>query len=95
MCVDYIQLNKATIKNTYHFPRINDLFYQLRGEKLFSKTDLRFGYHQVRIKDEDINKYAFWTTYVHYEYPIVPFGLSNSSATFMCLMNRVFKDFFG
>ena len=73
MCVDYIQLNKATIKNTYHFPRINDLFYQLRGEKLFSKTDLRFGYHQVRIKDEDINMTALNISYGSYEYIVVPF----------------------
>ena len=67
LCIDYIQLNKVTVKNTYPLSRVNDLFDQIRGEKLFSKIDLRSGYHQVRIKDEDIHKTAFRTRYVPYE----------------------------
>ena len=81
------------MKNKYHLPRIDDLFDQMRGEKVFSKIDLRFGYHQVRIKDEDIHKTAFRTRYGHYEFVVVPFGLTNVLATFMCLMNSVFSRY--
>ena len=89
----YQQLNKATIKHKYPFPRIEHLFRQLIGEKVFSKIDLRSGYRQVHIKDEDISKTTFKTRYVHYEYIVVPFGITNSPTNFMCLMNGEFKEF--
>jgi hypothetical protein len=75
LCIDFRQLNKVTVKNKYPLPRIDDLFDQLKDEKLFLKIDLRSGYHQVRIKDEDISKTAFRTRYSHYEFTVVPFGL--------------------
>jgi hypothetical protein len=83
----------VTIKNKYHLPRINDLFDQLKDAKIFSKIDLKSGYHQVRIKDEDINKTAFKTRYGHYEFTVVPFWLSNAPIVFMCLMNGVFREY--
>jgi hypothetical protein len=82
-----------TIKNKYLLPRIDDLFDRLRGAAIFSKIDLRFGYHQVRIKDEDIHKKTFRTRYGHYEFVVVPFGLNNAPTTFMCLMNNVLNMF--
>ena len=81
------------MKNKYPLPRIDDLFDQMRGAKVFSNIDLRSGYHQVRIKDEDIHKTTFKTRYVHYEFVVVPFGLTNAAATFMCLMNIVFSKY--
>jgi hypothetical protein len=93
MCIDFRHLNKVTIKNKYPFPRIDDLFYQLKGERIFSKIDLRSHYHKVRIKEEDINKTTFRTRYGHYEFTVVPFGISNSTAVFMCLMNGVFREY--
>jgi hypothetical protein len=84
-------LRKVTIKNKYPLPRIDDLFDQLRGAQIFSKIDLRSGYHQVRIEEEDINKIAFRTRYGNSEFTVVPFGLLNAPIVFMCLINEVFK----
>ena len=78
LCIDYRKLNKVAVKNKYHLPRIDDLFDQMRGARVFSKIDLRSGYHQVRIKDEDIHKIAFRTRYGNYEFVVVPFGLTTS-----------------
>ena len=75
------------MKNKYPFPRIDGHFDQMRGANVFSKIDIRSGYHQVRIKDEYIYKTPFRTRYGHYEFVVVPFGFTNALATFMCLMN--------
>jgi hypothetical protein len=93
LCIDFRQLNKVTVKNKYPLPRIDDLFDQLKDAKIFSKIDLRSGYHQVTIKEEDINKATFRTRYGHYEFTVLPFGLSNAPAIFMCLMNNVFQEY--
>ena len=90
LCIDFRQLNKVTVKNKYHLPRIDDFFDQLKDAKVFSKIDLRSGYHEVRIKEEDISKTAFTIRYGEYEFTEVPFGLSNAPVVFMCLMNVVF-----
>jgi hypothetical protein len=93
LCIDFRRLNKVIVKNKYPLPRIDDLFYHLKDEKVFSKIDLQYGYHQVRIKDEDINKTTFRTRYGHYEFTVVSFGLSNVPVVFMCLMNGVFRNY--
>jgi hypothetical protein len=93
MCIDFRQLNKVTIKNNYPFPTIDDLFDQLKGARIFSKINLRSSYHQVRIKEKYINKTTFQTKYRHYEFIVMPFGLSNAPTIFMCLMNGVFREY--
>ena len=91
--MDYKQLNKLTVKNKYPIPRIDDLFDQVRGAKVFYKIELRSEYHQIQIKDEDIWKTAFRTHYGHYEFIVLPFGLTNAPATFMRLMHSTFHQF--
>jgi hypothetical protein len=93
MCNDYCELNKVTIKNRYPLPRIHDLLDQLQGVYLFSKIDLRLGYHQVRVNEEDIPKMAFRTCCGHYKVLVMSFGLTNVPAIFMDTMNRVFHDY--
>nr|GEY30888.1 hypothetical protein [Tanacetum cinerariifolium] len=93
MCIDYHELNKLTMKNRYPLLRIDDLFDQLQGSSLYSKIDLRSGYHQLRVREEDIPKTAFRTRYGHYEFQVMPFGLTNALAVFMDLMNRVCKPY--
>ncbi|GJR85417.1 putative reverse transcriptase domain-containing protein [Tanacetum coccineum] len=88
MCIDYRELNKLTVKNRYPLPRIYDLFDQLQGSSVYSKINLRFGYHQLRVRDEDIPKMAFKTRYGHYQFQVMPFGLTNAPKVFMDLMNR-------
>ncbi|KAL4565786.1 hypothetical protein LXL04_029892 [Taraxacum kok-saghyz] len=93
MCIDYRELNKLTVKNRYPLPRINDLFDQLQGSTHYSKIDLRSGYHQLSVQQEDVPKTAFRTRYGHYEFLVMPFGLTNAPAVFMDLMNRVCRPY--
>jgi len=89
LCIEYRKLNKVTIKNRYPLSRIGDFFNQLKGAAVFSNIDMRSGYHQVHIKEEDIYKSNFQTRYGNYEFVVVPLGLNNAPATFMCLMNSL------
>jgi hypothetical protein len=93
MCIDYQALNEVTIKNKYPLPRIEDLFDQLRGASVFSKIDLRSGYHQLRIRPSDIPKTTFITKYGLYEFTVMSSGLTNAAALFMNLINSVFMDY--
>ncbi|GKC54177.1 putative reverse transcriptase domain-containing protein [Tanacetum coccineum] len=93
MCINYWELNKLTVKNRYPLPRFDDLFDQLQESSVYSKIDLRSGYHQLRVREEDIPKTAFRTRYGHYEFQVMPFGLTNAPAVFMDLMNRVCKPY--
>ena len=93
LCIDYRQLNRVTIKNRYPLQRIDELFDQLRGARVYSKIDLRTGCHQLRVRETNIPKKAFRTRYGHFEFTVMPFGLMNAPAAFMDLMHRVFQPY--
>ena len=93
LCMDYRQLNRVTIKNRYPLPRIDDLFDQLRGARVYFKIDLRTSYHPLRVREADIPKTTFKTQYGHFEFTMMPFGLTNALAAFMDLMHRVFQPY--
>ena len=93
LCIDYHQLNKVTVKNKYPFPRIDNLFDQLKGVRVFSKIKLRSRYCQLRIKEQDRQMTAFRTRYGHYEFLVMPFRLTNASTMLIDLMNRVFRPY--
>ena len=93
LCIDYRQLNRVMIKNWYPLPKIDDLFDQLRGARVYFKIDLCTSYHQLRVRETDIPKTAFRTRYGHFEFTVMPFGLTNAPAAFIDLMHRVFQPY--
>ena len=93
LCIDYRQMNRVKIKNRYPLPRIGDLFDKLRGARVYSKIDLRTGYHQLRVKEVDIPKTVFRTWYGHFEFTVMPFGLTNAPTEFTYLLHRVFQPY--
>ena len=95
MCVNYKGLNKLTIRNSYPLPRSDDLIDRLQSARYFTKIDLRTSYHQIRVSEEDVSKTAFRTLYVHYEFRVLPFRLTDAPATFQQLINDIFRDQLG
>ena len=93
MCIDYIELNKVTIKNKYLLPKIDNLFGPLKGATMLSKIYLRSGYYQLKVRESDISKMVFLTRYGHYEFLVILFGLTNAPVAFMDLMDKVFEEY--
>jgi hypothetical protein len=93
LCIDYYQLNRETINNQYQFPRIDDLFDQMKGAMVCSNINLRLGYHQSWIKEDDVPKTTFKMRFGNYEFTFLPFGLTNTPRVFMSLMNEVLRDY--